>query len=124
MNERTLNIKVGKLPEKNLERAVRIMESLDRGEQPEPYFAIGFASMAQFLRIFTPRRWQALAMLREQGPLTIAELAQQLQRDYKNVHGDVEKLIGPRPYEEKKPYEGHAEETAHGGKAEEEVTAG
>jgi len=93
MNERTLNIKVGKLPEKNLERAVRIMESLDRGEQPEPYFAIGFASMAQFLRIFTPRRWQALAMLREQGPLTIAELAQQLQRDYKNVHGDVEKLI-------------------------------
>ena len=93
MNERTLHVKVGNPPEQNLERAARMMEMLERGEPPEPYFAIGFASMGQFLTLFTPRRWEALATLREGGPMTIAELAQRLRRDYKNVHGDVEKLI-------------------------------
>ena len=93
MNERTLHVKVGNPPEQNLERAARMMEILERGEPPEPHFAIGFARMSQFLTLFTPRRWEALAMLREGGPMTIAELARRLRRDYKNVHGDVEKLI-------------------------------
>ena len=93
MNERTLHVKVGNPPEQNLERAARMMEILERGEPPESYFAIGFACMSQFLALFTPRRWEALAALREGGPMTIAELARRLRRDYKNVHGDVEKLI-------------------------------
>ncbi len=93
MNERTLHVKVGNPPEQNLERAARMMEILERGEPPEPYFAIGFARMSQFLTLFTPRRWEALAALREGGPMTIAELARRLRRDYKNVYGDVEKLI-------------------------------
>ncbi len=42
--------------------------------------------------VFTPRRWDLLAALRESGPMTIAALARRLKRDYKNVHGDVEKL--------------------------------
>ena len=33
-----------------------------------------------------------LAVLREGGSMTIADLARRLKRDYKNVHGDVEKL--------------------------------
>jgi len=48
MNERTLHVKVGNPPEQNLERAARMMEILERGEPPEPYFAIGFARMAMW----------------------------------------------------------------------------
>ena len=48
--------------------------------------------MSQFLAVFTPRRWTVLATLREAGPLTVAELARRVKRDYKNVHGDIEKL--------------------------------
>lgn len=42
--------------------------------------------------MFTPRRWDLLAALREDGSMTIAALARRLKRDYKNVHNDVEKL--------------------------------
>ena len=68
MSERILNVKIGKPPEYHLERASRVMESLERGEQPEPYHAIGFDDMSQFLSIFTPRCWKALAILRKAAP--------------------------------------------------------
>ncbi|MFO7642020.1 MAG: hypothetical protein R6X17_12365 [Candidatus Competibacteraceae bacterium] len=49
------------------------------GDREQPY------------RFVNPR--QLLATRREGGPMTITELARRAQRDYKNVHGDVEKLI-------------------------------
>ena len=42
---------------------------------------------------FTPKRWELIAALRAAGPLTVAELARQLGRNYKNVHTDVQQLI-------------------------------
>lgn len=92
MTERVLNVKVGEPLEANLSRAARMMEALERGESPAPYFGIGFADVGQFAALFTPRRWDLLAVLRECGPMTVAELARRLKRDYKNVHGDVERL--------------------------------
>lgn len=92
MNERILNVKVGEPLEASLVRAAGTMEALERGETPEPYFGIGFGDIGQLFAVFTPRRWDLLAALREGGPMSIAELARRLKRDYKNVHGDVEKL--------------------------------
>ena len=92
MNKRVLQVKVGEPLESSLERAARTMVALERGEAVEPYFGVGFADMSQFLAVFTPRRWAVLAALREAGPLTVAELARRVKRDYKNVHGDIEKL--------------------------------
>lgn len=92
MTERILNVKVGEPLEANLALAARTMEALDRGERPAPYFGIGFSDVGQLFAVFTPRRWDLLAALRESGPMTIAELARRVKRDYKNVHGDVEKL--------------------------------
>lgn len=93
MNERIFNVKVGEAAEANLSRAARMMEALDRGETVAPYFGIGFNDIGQLLAVFTPKRWELLAALREHGPLSIAELARRLKRDYKNVHGDIDKLI-------------------------------
>ena len=92
MNERILNVKVGGALESTLARAAHTMEALERGEVPVPYFGVGFSDVGQFFAVFTPRRWDLLAALREGGPMTIAELARRVKRDYKNVHGDVERL--------------------------------
>ena len=93
MNERILNVKVGESLESSLVRAAQTMEALERGDAPVPYFGVGFSDIGQLFSVFTPRRWDLLAVLREDGPMTVAELARRLNRDYKNVHNDVEKLI-------------------------------
>jgi len=92
MSERILNVKVGEPLELSLHRAEKTMEALEKGETPPPYFGVGFSNVGQLVAVFTPRRWDLLAVLRESGPMTIAALARLLKRDYKNVHGDVEKL--------------------------------
>jgi predicted transcriptional regulator len=92
MNERILNVRVGKRVEDNLERAAAVMAALERGEDTPPYFAVGFESAGQMLAVFTPKRWELLASLRQGGTMTIAELARRLGRNYKNVHSDVAKL--------------------------------
>jgi predicted transcriptional regulator len=45
------------------------------------------------LATFTAKRWALIAALREVGPMTVAELARYLGRNYKNVHADVQQLI-------------------------------
>ncbi|MDE3022771.1 MAG: hypothetical protein KGI54_13090 [Pseudomonadota bacterium] len=93
MSKSVLNIKVGDTLDANLTRAASMMSALDRGETPEPYFGIGFPDVSQLFSVFTPCRWNMLAMLREGGAMTVAELSRRLKRNYKNVHNDVEKLI-------------------------------
>lgn len=93
MTERILNVKVGEPLAASLALASMTMEALEQGKPVVPYFGIGFADVGQLFAVFTPKRWDLLAALREAGPMTIAELARHVRRDYKNVHGDVEKLI-------------------------------
>jgi len=87
------HIEVGAPISDSLARAQAVMEAIEQGRTPEPWFGIGFESMPQMLNVFTQRRWELLAYLREHGPLRIAELARKLQRDYKNVHGDIAALL-------------------------------
>lgn len=87
-----LHIEVGAPVQASLERARRTMEALQRGRAVEPWFGIGFADLPELLAVFTPRRWELLGFLSEHGPLTVAELARALGRNYKNVHGDVAAL--------------------------------
>lgn len=93
MSERILTIKVGTGIQSSLALAQQMMERLDVGEEPAPYFGVGFKNVSQMLSVFTPKRWDLLATLREHGAMSIAELARTLQRDYKNVHNDVERLM-------------------------------
>ncbi len=93
MTERILNVKVGEPLAASLALASMTMVALEQGKPVAPYFGIGFADVGQLFAVFTPKRWDLLAALREAGPMTIAELARHVRRDYKNVHGDVEKLI-------------------------------
>jgi predicted transcriptional regulator len=84
-----LHIRVGEHLHSNLARAHEVMEALQQGRRPKPQFAVGFAEVGQMLAVFTPKRWELIAKLREIGPVTTAELARALERDYKNVHVDI-----------------------------------
>ena len=93
MSAPVLYLTVGESPQANLARAAATMEALARGESVDPYFGVGFASVGALFAVFTPRRWELIASLREGGAMSVAELARRLKRDYKNVHTDVEKLM-------------------------------
>jgi predicted transcriptional regulator len=99
MSRRILNVKVGEGIEANLGRAANTMAALQRGAKPKPYFGIGFQDISELFAVFTPRRWDLLAALREAGPITTADLARRVKRDYKNVHSDISKLIEWRAVE-------------------------
>lgn len=87
-----LHVRVGEAMHANLARAREAMEALQQGGRPKPHFAVGFAEVGQMLAVFTPKRWELIAKLREIGPVSTAQLARTLERDYKNVHADVAAL--------------------------------
>ena len=87
-----LHVRVGEDAHANLARAREAMASLQQGRRSKPHFAIGFAEVGQMLAVFTPKRWELIAKLREIGPVTTAQLARTLGRDYRNVHADVAAL--------------------------------
>lgn len=93
MAKQVLRVTFGGDARESLLRAARTMEAIERGRKIAPHAEIGFEDMGQMLGVLTPKRWELLAVLRESGPMSVAALARKLGRDYKNVHGDVEKLI-------------------------------
>ena len=88
-----LNVTVGESLRESGARAAATMKAVARGEKVKPHFGVNFEQIGQMLAAFTPKRWELIAALRKAGPLTVAELARRLDRDYKNVHTDVNQLI-------------------------------
>jgi predicted transcriptional regulator len=54
---------------------------------------ISFATPELLWKVLTAKRWEVLKAMTGQGPLTIREVARQVGRDVKAVHGDVHALI-------------------------------
>jgi predicted transcriptional regulator len=92
-SKQILNVTVGESLRDAGARAAATMKAIARGEKVQTHFGVNFEQIGQMLAAFTPKRWQLIATLREAGPLTVAELARRLSRDYKNVHTDVNQLI-------------------------------
>ena len=93
MENKVFKINVGADVKSTLTLAQQAMEQLSLGEEPAPYYGVGFKNVSQMLSVFTEKRWDLLAALRENGPTSVAELARIVKRDYKNVHNDVERLM-------------------------------
>ena len=92
-SSKVLNVKVGETLQQAGKRAADTMRAAAAGKAVTPYFGISFQQVGQLLAAFTPKRWELIAALREAGPMTVAELARHLGRNYKNVHADVQQLI-------------------------------
>ena len=60
---------------------------------PAPLSVLSFADLPLLIRNISPARWDLLKRLKKAGPLTIFALAKLLERDYKNVHTDVSRLL-------------------------------
>jgi len=78
-------------------------EALDRFEAawhlasgrrpPAPLALLSFADLPLLVRSLSPARWDLLKKLAKAGPQTVYGLAKLLERDYKNVHSDVARLL-------------------------------
>ncbi|MEK7811775.1 MAG: hypothetical protein AAB278_08175, partial [Pseudomonadota bacterium] len=88
-----LHLTVGEPMSASLVRAAAAMKAAKQGKRIQPYFGVGFEDVGTLFSVFTPKRWELIGALREGGAMTIAELARQLNRDYKNVYSDCERLI-------------------------------
>lgn len=92
-NNTVLNLTVGEPMTVSFARAAVAMRAARQGKAVQPYFGVGFDDVGELFSVFTPKRWELIGVLREGGAMTVAELARQLKRDYKNVHNDCERLI-------------------------------
>ena len=88
-----LHVTVGEPVAASLARAAAAMKAAKLGKRLQPFFGIGFEDIGTLFTVFTPKRWKLIGALREGGAMTIAALARQLKRDYKNVYSDCERLI-------------------------------
>ncbi len=93
INNVVLHLTVGEPMPAGLVRAAAAMKAAKQGKRIQPYFGVGFEDVGTLFSVFTPKRWELIGALREGGAMTIAELARQLNRDYKNVYSDCERLI-------------------------------
>jgi len=75
-----------------LARFGETLTQLEANQPVQPYGGIGFESLPQFIEIFTPKRWELIAALKQTGPSSIYALAKNLRRHYRNVHKDVTAL--------------------------------
>ncbi|MDD2721029.1 MAG: hypothetical protein PHH47_06965 [Gallionella sp.] len=91
-DKKVLHLTVGEPMAASLERARTAMLAARENTPALPYFGIGFDDVGELFAIFTPKRWELIGTLRSHGPMTIAELARTLGRDYKNVHNDCDRL--------------------------------
>jgi predicted transcriptional regulator len=64
-----------------------------RTEGRSPLYVLSLVDLPLLLRTLTPARWELLEHLRKAGPLSIYDLAKRLERDYKNVHTDVSRMV-------------------------------
>jgi len=60
---------------------------------PAPLAVLSFADLPLLMKNLSPARWDLLQRLKTMGPLSIFALTKLLERDYKNVHTDVSRLL-------------------------------
>jgi predicted transcriptional regulator len=89
---RTLELRVGPAGDA-LDRFEAAWNRVAEGRKAKVLHVLTMGDLPAVLKTLTPARWELLADLRSQGACSIYELAKRLQRDYKNVHTDVARLI-------------------------------
>jgi predicted transcriptional regulator len=88
---KTIHVGIGSAKE-SLDRFEAAWEKAAKGKRIVPSERLTFASLPLLISTLTPARWVLLERLRQEGELTIYELAKKLKRHYKNVHSDVTRL--------------------------------
>lgn len=75
----------------SIEETKRQMAAAFRGKRQGAY--ISFASSELLWKVLTVKRWEILKGMTGAGEMTIREVARQVNRDVKGVHGGVQSLL-------------------------------
>jgi predicted transcriptional regulator len=76
------------------EEIIKTCERIERGLPVTPADTeLGFEDAAHVLSTLSKKRMELLNYLHQQEPLTIRQLAKNLNRDYSLIHGDVKLLL-------------------------------
>ena len=87
-----LDLRIGG-PGDALDRFEAAWNRTREGGKPVPLEVLTLPDLPALIKTLTPARWALLERLRAEGPLSVYELARRLERDYKNVHTDVKRLV-------------------------------
>jgi predicted transcriptional regulator len=71
---------------------VEAWKRAEKGQKSQAEHRLYFEDLETLIKALTSARWALLKALRSNGPMSIRSLANQLGRDYKNVHTDVRRL--------------------------------
>ena len=71
---------------------IEAWKEAERGKVTKTLYKLHFESLETLLKTLTSGRWILLKRLHKSGPMSIRALANELGRDYKNVHTDVRLL--------------------------------
>ena len=91
MTDKQLSVHIGTLADMG-DRFVAAWKKLEAGK-PVHADNVTFIDLASFMTAMSPKRLELMRHLRREGPMSIRRLAQQLERDYKSVHGETSLLI-------------------------------
>ncbi len=78
--------------EHGFQRFVEAWHKAEAGESEQAEVHLNFEDFAMLLSVLTPKRLALLKALRQHGSMSVRALAKHLERDYKNVHADVNAL--------------------------------
>jgi predicted transcriptional regulator len=76
----------------NAKEFIDTWKRAESGEKVQEKHRLHFENLEVLLKTLTPGRWRLLKKLHANGPMSIRALANDLGRDYKNVHTDVRRL--------------------------------
>lgn len=88
MSDNTLIISIGDMDDDFTD----VIEAWESGKAATPLNRLTFESISGFMSYLTPKRWELVTTLRNQGHVSIKKLSEILKRDYKNTHTDVKAM--------------------------------
>ena len=89
---RVLEIRVGAAGDA-LDRFEAAWNRVAEGRPGKPLRVLTLEDLPALLKALSPARVVLIDSLRKAGPASIYELSKRLQRNYKNVHTDVTRLV-------------------------------
>lgn len=73
---------------------IDVWKRAERGEKLEAEERLDFENLETLLKTLTSGQWALLKTLLTNGPISVRTLANELRRDYRNIHTDVRRLAG------------------------------
>lgn len=91
MNERRIAVHIGSLEDMG-RRFVDAWKAAEAGREIDREHAT-FLNLDAFMAAMSPKRLELMRHLHRVGPRSVRRLSQELERDYKSVHGEVARLV-------------------------------